>query len=159
MMTSEARPHRRSLWALDWLNIFGADVRTGVGPYLAIYLQARRHWSPSTQLLDGVGSGIFGVLSVLVVADLTRGTGRFNITNGAISTATGIGAALSNAVSGVIVQYAGYDGAFLALAGIAAVAALLFGLAMPETQGDKTMVGKTVPETGAGQSVAGWDAP
>jgi MFS family permease len=36
----------------------------------------------SIQLLDGVGAGIFGVLSVLVVADLTRGTGRFNITNG-----------------------------------------------------------------------------
>src|SRR5262249_9171385 len=56
------------------------------------------------QLLDGLGAGIFGVLSVLVVADLTRGTGRFNITNGAISTATGIGAALSNALSGVMVQ-------------------------------------------------------
>jgi MFS family permease len=108
----------------------------------------------SIQLLDGVGAGIFGVLSVLVVADLTRGTGRFNITNGAVSTAIGIGAALSNAVSGVIVQYAGYDGAFLALAGIAAVAALWFGLAMPETQGDKTTVRKTVPEAGAGQSVA-----
>jgi Major Facilitator Superfamily len=87
------------------------------------------------QLLDGVGAGIFGVLSELVVADLTRGTGRFNITNGTISTATGVGAALSNAASGVIVQYAGYDGAFLTLAGIAAVAALWFGLAMPETQG------------------------
>jgi MFS family permease len=45
----------------------------------------------SIQILDGIGAGIFGVLSVLVVADLTRGTGRFNITNGTISTATGIG--------------------------------------------------------------------
>src|SRR2546422_326515 len=62
------------------------------------------------QILDGIGAGIFGVLSVLVVADLTRGTGRFNITNGAISTATGIGAGLSNAISGVIVQAAGYNG-------------------------------------------------
>jgi len=74
------------------------------------------------------------VLFVLVVADLTRGTGRFNITNGAISTATGIGAALSNAISGVIVQAVGYNGAFLTLAGIAALAALWFGLMMPETR-------------------------
>jgi MFS family permease len=99
----------------------------------------------SIQLLDGVGAGIFGVLSVLVVADLTRGTGRFNITNGAISTATGVGAALSNAVSGVIVQYAGYNGAFLTLAGIAAVAALWFGLVMPETREDSATVQRNVP--------------
>lgn len=46
-MTAEAKSHRRSLWALDWLNVFAADVRTGVGPYLAIYLQASRHWAPA----------------------------------------------------------------------------------------------------------------
>ena len=32
----------------------------------------------AVQLLDGIGAGIFGVVSVLVVADLTKGTGRFN---------------------------------------------------------------------------------
>ena len=42
------------------------------------------------QILDGVGAGIFDVVSVLVIADLTRGTGRFNLTLGAISTAVGI---------------------------------------------------------------------
>ena len=34
-----------------------------------------------------IGAGIFGVVSVLVIADLTRGTGRFNLTLGAITTA------------------------------------------------------------------------
>ena len=92
----------------------------------------------SVQILDGMGAGIFGVLSVLVVADLTRGTGRFNLTNGAISTAIGIGAALSNAISGVLVHYAGYRGAFLTLAAIAGLAGLWFGLMMPETQGNST---------------------
>jgi len=29
------------------------------------------------QIMDGVGAGIFGVVSVLVIANLTRGTGRF----------------------------------------------------------------------------------
>src|SRR5262249_50416640 len=100
----------------------------------------------SIQILDGIGAGIFGVLSVLVVADLTRGTGRFNITNGAISTATGIGAALSNAISGMMVQAVGYNGAFLALAGIAALAALWFGLIMPETCNTDATASEPMPE-------------
>ena len=45
-MTQEATPHHRSLWALAWLNVLVADVKTGVGPYLAVYLQASRHWEP-----------------------------------------------------------------------------------------------------------------
>jgi len=101
----------------------------------------------SVQILAGIGAGIFGVLSVLVVADLTRGTGRFNITHGAISTATGIGAALSNAISGVIVQAAGYNGAFLTLAGIATLAAFWFGLMMPETWENNATAPGPVPET------------
>ena len=48
------------------LYTFGADPR---------YLVA-------VQLLDGVGAGIFGVVGVLVIADLTRGTGRFNLMQG-----------------------------------------------------------------------------
>ena len=39
-------PSRRSLWALDGLNVVLADVRDGLGPYLAIYL-ATKHWDPS----------------------------------------------------------------------------------------------------------------
>ena len=58
-------------------------------------------------MLDGIGAGIFGVVSVLVVADLTRGTGRFNLTLGAIATAVGIGAALSQTIAGAIVHHFG----------------------------------------------------
>jgi MFS family permease len=36
-------------------------------------------WLLSVQLLDGVGAGIFGALFPLVVADLTQGTGHFNV--------------------------------------------------------------------------------
>lgn len=88
----------------------------------------------SVQILDGVGAALFGVLSVLVVADLTRGAGRFNITQGAIATATGIGASLSMVVAGEIVKYAGYHAAFLSLAAIATVALLVFWTLMPETK-------------------------
>jgi predicted MFS family arabinose efflux permease len=87
----------------------------------------------SVQLLDGVGAGIFGVMSVLVISDLTRGTGRFNFVQGVVATATGLGASLSNGVAGYIVQNAGYNPAFLALAGVAAVALALFWFFMPET--------------------------
>jgi MFS family permease len=88
----------------------------------------------SVQILDGVGAALFGVLSVLVVADLTKGTGRFNITQGAIATATGVGASLSMLLAGLIVEYAGYQVAFLSLAAVATVALLIFWTLMPETK-------------------------
>jgi MFS family permease len=92
------------------------------------------YWLVSVQLLDGVGAGIFGALFPLVVADLTRGTGHFNVSQGAIATATGIGAALSTGIAGFIVVKAGYDAAFLSLAAIAAIGLGLFAAMMPETK-------------------------
>ena len=86
------------------------------------------------QLLDGIGAGIFGVVSVLVVADLTRGTGRFNLTQGALATATGVGAGLSNLLAGFVVKAAGFNAGFVMLAAIAALGTLFFWLAMPETR-------------------------
>jgi MFS family permease len=86
------------------------------------------------QLLDGISAGIFGVLWVTVVADLTKGTGRYNLTLGAIATAQSIGAGLSNLAAGFVVQAWGYHAGFLALAGMAAVVLILFSIAMPETK-------------------------
>ncbi|MEZ0542068.1 MFS transporter [Fibrella arboris] len=91
----------------------------------------------SIQILDGVGAGLFGVLSVLIVADLTQGSGLFNTTQGAIATAVGLGASLSSAFAGAIVQQAGYTYAFLILAGIAVAALGVFGLLVPETRNYK----------------------
>jgi MFS family permease len=88
----------------------------------------------SIQLLDGIGAGIFGVVGVLVIADLTRGTGRFNLVQGALATATGIGAALSNLMTGFVVKAAGYNAGFFTLAAIALVALAFYALAMPETR-------------------------
>jgi MFS family permease len=86
------------------------------------------------QILDGVGAGIFGVVSVLVVADLTQGSGRFNITLGAIATAVGIGASLSQVIAGTIVHHFSFDAGFLFLAAIAATAFVILYLYMPETR-------------------------
>jgi predicted MFS family arabinose efflux permease len=85
------------------------------------------------QALDGVGAGIFGVVSVLVIADLTQGTGRFNLTLGAITTAVGIGASLSQVIAGSIVHLLGYTAGFLFLGTIAAVALAILYFFMPET--------------------------
>ena len=90
-------------------------------------------WLVAVQLLDGVGAGIFGALTPLVLADLMGGTGRYNISQGAVATAQGIGASLSNTVAGVIVVTASYSTAFLTLASVALVALIIFLLAMPET--------------------------
>lgn len=86
------------------------------------------------QVLDGVGAGIFGVVSVLVIADLTRGSGRFNLTLGAITTAVGIGASLSQGIAGAIVHRAGFRSGFLFLTAVAAVAFAILALGMPETR-------------------------
>jgi MFS family permease len=87
----------------------------------------------SVQLLDGIGAGIFGALFPLVVADLTRGTGHFNVSQGAIATAAGLGGALSTAFAGFIVVKAGYSAAFLFLAAVAGAGLLGFVAMMPET--------------------------
>ncbi|MGC9942275.1 MAG: MFS transporter [Verrucomicrobiota bacterium] len=86
------------------------------------------------QILDGVGAGIFGVVSVLVIADLTQGSGRFNLTLGAISTAVGIGASFSQVIAGSIVHHFGSRAGFLFLAGVAAVALCILYCFMPETR-------------------------
>ena len=92
------------------------------------------YWLVGVQLLDGVGAGIYGAIFPIIVADLMRGTGRFNVAQGAVITAQGIGAALSTGVAGFIVVRAGYSAAFLTLAGVAATGLAFYWFVMPETQ-------------------------
>ena len=89
------------------------------------------------QLLDGVGAGIFGALTPLVIADIMRGTGRYNLAQGAVATMQGIGASLSGLAAGVIDDHFGYSAAFLALGGASSVALAVFALRMPETAESK----------------------
>jgi MFS family permease len=103
-------------------------------------------WLVGVQVLDGVGAGIFGALFPLVVQDLTHGTGRFNISLGALTAVWGVGAALSNIIAGGIVVAAGYDTAFISLGIIAAMGWALYWLAMPETGPNRATPG--LPRTG-----------
>jgi MFS family permease len=91
-------------------------------------------WLIGVQLLDGVGAGIFGAITPLVIADLMRGTGRYNVAQGAVATAQGIGASLSGFAAGVTVDRLGYGAAFTGAAVVAAIALAALALAMPETR-------------------------
>src|SRR5689334_7495029 len=71
----------------------------------------------------------------LIVADLMRGTGRYNLALGAVATLQGIGASLSGLAAGLIVDRFGYEAAFLGAGAVAGIALLLLAVAMPETAG------------------------
>ncbi|HEX9463095.1 MAG TPA: MFS transporter [Alphaproteobacteria bacterium] len=86
------------------------------------------------QLFDGLSAAIIGVLTPLVIADLTRGTGRYNLAQGAAGTAIGIGAAVSMAGSGYLVQHFGYTAGFLTLGAIAACGIVVLWLLLAETK-------------------------
>ena len=93
-------------------------------------------WLVGVQLLDGIGAGIFGAIYPVIVADLMRNTGRFNLAQGVVITALGIGAALSTALAGLVVVKAGYSAAFLTLGAIAAIGFIVFLLGFPGKPGD-----------------------
>jgi MFS family permease len=88
----------------------------------------------SVQILDGIAGGIFGVATLVMIADLTSGTGRFNLTQGAIGTATGIGASLSTIIAGYIVKAHGYNAGFFFLMSIAIIALAVFWFFVTETK-------------------------
>ena len=90
-------------------------------------------WLVMVQLLDGVGNGLFATLTAIMVADLMRGTGRYNLALGAVATVQGIGASFSSIAAGLIVVCAGYSVAFITLACIALAGLLVFAFLMPET--------------------------
>jgi MFS family permease len=93
-------------------------------------------WLLGVQLLDGVGAGIFGAITPLVLADLMRGTGRYNIAQGAVATMQGIGASTSGMIAGLLVDNFGYSVAFLEAAVAASIALGTLLVLMPETARD-----------------------
>ena len=86
------------------------------------------------QLLDGITGAIVTVLTVLVITDLTTGTGQFNLARGSIGTATGIGASASTIITGLIFQHFGSAIAFVAIAMIAAAATALLWIFQMESK-------------------------
>jgi MFS family permease len=86
------------------------------------------------QVLDGISATVLGVLTPLVIADLTMGTGRFNLAQGFVGTVAGLGAVLSTSVAGVIAERFGPMAGFMGILAAAVAAAVGVWLFMPETR-------------------------
>jgi MFS family permease len=99
------------------------------------------------QLLDGVTGSTLGVLTALIIADLTQGSGRFNLAQGFVGTLSGIGASLSTAFFGLIVGSFGGVVGFISSAGVALSTVLVAWLWMPETKPSSEKTTRATLET------------
>ncbi len=86
------------------------------------------------QMLDGVSAAALGVLIPLVAADISFGTGHFNLAQGVVGMSTGLSAAFGTTAAGYVADNYGSAAAFLALGAAGGVGALLLLLFMPETR-------------------------
>jgi MFS family permease len=117
----------------------------------ALYtLSDNAFWLLGVQLLDGVGAGIYQALTPLLIADVMRGTGRYNLAQGAVATTQGIGASISALAAGEVTDRFGYSASFLFLAAAAAVAFAVFFALMPETRDEQA-----IAEARSGTAAAG----
>jgi MFS family permease len=107
--------------ALAFRGILFAIVRD---PYVLVVVQ----------LLDGITASVFSVLVPLIVADVAFGSGHFNLAQGIVGTATGIGASLSTVLTGYASDIFGSGVAFLGLAAVAWLGLAVIALLMPETR-------------------------
>jgi MFS family permease len=94
-------------------------------------------WYPflvAVQILDGISGAIITVLTVLVIADLTAGTGRFNLARGFVGAMLGIAASISTLGTGYLLQFSGPLTAFLTVSAVASAAAILIWIFVSETK-------------------------
>jgi predicted MFS family arabinose efflux permease len=107
------------------LAIRGVMFATVRDPYLLV----------AVQVFDGVTAAIFSVMIPLIVADVAFGSGHFNLAQGIVGTATGIGASLSTVLAGYVSDEFGSSVAFTGLAAVATAGLAMIWFAMPETRG------------------------
>jgi MFS family permease len=117
---------RRPLLLLGFgaLAVRGLLFATVRDPYLLV----------AVQVLDGITAAVFSVMIPLIVADVAFGSGHFNLAQGVVGTATGIGASLSTLLAGYVSDIFGSSVAFFGLASVAALGLAVIWLAMPETR-------------------------
>jgi predicted MFS family arabinose efflux permease len=117
---------RRPLLLLGFaaLAIRGVLFATVSDPYLLV----------AVQLFDGITAAVFSVMVPLIVADVAFGSGHFNLAQGIVGTATGIGASLSTVLAGYVSDQFGSSAAFTGLAAVAAVGLAMIWFVMPETR-------------------------
>jgi predicted MFS family arabinose efflux permease len=91
----------------------------------------------AAQLLDGLGGSIINVLTVLIIADLTTGTGRFNLAQGTVGAALALTASTSTSLGGFIFQDFGRTTGFLVLAAVFAGDTIFAWAFVPESKPEK----------------------
>jgi MFS family permease len=108
----------------------------GLEPLRALLLAFSAGYTLLTvaQVLDGITSAIVGVLTVIVITDLTAGTGRFNLARGAIGALVGIAASISTAITGFLFEAFGRGISFAIIAVMACAATGLLWMFLPETK-------------------------
>jgi predicted MFS family arabinose efflux permease len=114
-----------AMGALVFRGMLFAFVRD---PYLLVIIQ----------VLDGMSAAVLSVLIPLVVVDVTYGSGHFNLAQGFVGTATGLGASVSMVFAGYLSDRFGNEIAFLSLTASAATAFAVVLLMMPETRPQTT---------------------
>jgi predicted MFS family arabinose efflux permease len=106
------------------LAIRGVMFATVSDPYLLV----------AVQVFDGITAAVFSVMIPLIVADVAFGSGHFNLAQGIVGTATGIGASLSTVLAGYVSDEFGSSVAFTGLAAVATAGLAMIWFAMPETR-------------------------
>jgi MFS family permease len=89
------------------------------------------------QVLDGISGAIIGVLTLLVITDLTAGSGRFNLARGMVATLSGIAASVSTSAFGFLIQRFGDSIGFVAMGAAGAASGLIVLMLLPETKPTK----------------------
>jgi predicted MFS family arabinose efflux permease len=110
--------------AFGALALRGALFALVTSPYLLV----------AVQVLDGITAATLGIMVPLMVADITRGTGRFNLAQGIVGTAVGIGASISPTLAGYLSDTFGSSVAFAGLAAISSAGFAGVWALMPETR-------------------------
>jgi MFS family permease len=129
-----------SLWLARMADMRGRRVVLllgwGILPLRAILLALLpSQWLlPFVQALGGVCDAVFGIMMPLVCADITRGTGRFNLCLAVMSLMMVLGATLSTTLAGMIADQHGVPAAFVAMALVGLAGVALIWLALPETR-------------------------
>jgi predicted MFS family arabinose efflux permease len=112
------------LAAFASLPLRGLLFATVANPYLLV----------TAQLLDGISAAVLAVMVPLVIADITRGTGHFNLGQGIVGTTVGIGASVSTTYAGYLSDRFGSPTAFLGLTVVAISGFFALWALMPETR-------------------------
>jgi predicted MFS family arabinose efflux permease len=117
---------RRPLLLLGFaaLAVRGLLFATVRDPYLLV----------AVQVFDGITAAVFSVMIPLIVADVAFGSGHFNLAQGIVGTAIGIGASFSTVLAGYASDHFGSSIAFSGLAGVAALGLAMIWFVMPETR-------------------------